>query len=69
MVDDAGGRVSASVYETGRLVALRPDLPGHRARLDFLLARQAPDGSWGAPGGYAVVPTLSATAALLTRPT
>ncbi|MEN3305130.1 MAG: hypothetical protein V7603_1332 [Micromonosporaceae bacterium] len=65
---DEWGRVSASVYETARLVALAPALPGHRARVDYLLRTQARDGSWGAPDGYALVPTLSATAALLGYP-
>ncbi|MEV5751195.1 prenyltransferase/squalene oxidase repeat-containing protein [Actinoallomurus sp. NPDC052308] len=59
------GQVSPSVYETGRLVALAPWLVGHTRRLGFLLAAQRPDGGWGGPGGYAVVPTLSATDALL----
>jgi hypothetical protein len=59
------GQVSASVYETARLVALAPDLTGHRQRLDFLVDTQSPGGSWGAPDGYALVPTLSATDALL----
>ncbi|MGN9842319.1 prenyltransferase/squalene oxidase repeat-containing protein [Nonomuraea sp. H19] len=60
------GQVSASIYETGRLVTLAPWLTGHRERIDFLLATQSPDGSWGAPGNYGLVPTLSATEALLT---
>ncbi|MGP3912489.1 prenyltransferase/squalene oxidase repeat-containing protein [Nonomuraea sp. 10N515B] len=60
------GQVSPSVYETGRLVTLAPWLTGHRERIDFLLRTQRPDGSWGAPDGYGVVPTLSATEALLT---
>ncbi|MEV0402162.1 prenyltransferase/squalene oxidase repeat-containing protein [Actinoallomurus sp. NPDC050550] len=59
------GQVSPSVYETGRLVALAPWLTGHARRLDFLLAVQRPDGGWGGPDGYALVPTLSATDALL----
>ncbi|GAA0351702.1 hypothetical protein NE235_23290 [Actinoallomurus spadix] len=59
------GQVSPSVYETGRLVALAPWLAGHARRLDFLVAAQRPDGGWGGPDGYAVVPTLSATDALL----
>jgi hypothetical protein len=57
--------VSASVYETARLVSLAPWLKGHRARLEFLYRTQEADGSWGGPGGYALVPTLSATEALL----
>ncbi|MFF4193156.1 prenyltransferase/squalene oxidase repeat-containing protein [Nonomuraea sp. NPDC001831] len=59
------GQVSTSVYETGRLVSLAPWLIGHRERLDHLLTAQHQDGSWGAPDGYGLVPTLSATEALL----
>ncbi|MCP3786399.1 terpene cyclase/mutase family protein [Micromonospora sp. A3M-1-15] len=66
MVDNPAGETSASVYETGRLVALAPWLPGHDVRVSWLLDRQRGDGGWGGPGGYAVVPTLSATEALLT---
>ncbi|MFG1956664.1 prenyltransferase/squalene oxidase repeat-containing protein [Nonomuraea sp. NPDC049028] len=58
------GQVSASIYETGRLVTLAPWLTGHRERIDYLLATQRADGSWGAPDGYGLVPTLSATEAL-----
>ncbi|MFB4275351.1 MULTISPECIES: prenyltransferase/squalene oxidase repeat-containing protein [unclassified Nonomuraea] len=60
------GQVSASVYETGRLVTLAPWLTGHRERVHYLLRTQRPDGSWGAPDGYGLVPALSATEALLT---
>ncbi|RLP89168.1 prenyltransferase/squalene oxidase repeat-containing protein [Micromonospora sp. CV4] len=59
------GQVAPSVYETGRLVADAPWLTGHRQRIGFLLRRQRPDGAWGPPEGYALVPTLSATDALL----
>jgi halimadienyl-diphosphate synthase len=60
------GRVSASVYETGRLVTLSPWLGGHVERLRFLLASQRTDGSWVSPlPAYALIPTLSATEALL----
>jgi halimadienyl-diphosphate synthase len=59
------GQVSASVYETGRLVAMAPWLTGHAERVAFLLAAQHEDGSWGAPDGYGLVPTLSAVDALL----
>ncbi|WP_157594256.1 prenyltransferase/squalene oxidase repeat-containing protein [Streptosporangium amethystogenes] len=59
------GQVSASVYETGRLVSAAPWLSGHAGRVRFLLDSQRPDGGWGTPGGYALVPTLSATEALL----
>ncbi|TXK39795.1 prenyltransferase/squalene oxidase repeat-containing protein [Nonomuraea sp. C10] len=59
------GQVSPSVYETGRLVTLAPWLGGHAERIAFLLAEQGADGSWGPPGGYRLVPTLSATEALM----
>lgn len=62
---DPAGMISPSIYETGRIVSLAPWLPGQDERLAFLVAEQHPDGSWGGPGGYAVVPTLSATEALL----
>ncbi|MFC8845226.1 MULTISPECIES: prenyltransferase/squalene oxidase repeat-containing protein [unclassified Micromonospora] len=61
-----GGQSSASVYETGRLVSLAPWLTHHVERVAYLLAAQRPDGAWGGPQGYALVPTLSATEALLT---
>lgn len=60
------GRISPSVYETGRLVALAPWLSGHRDRWEFLLGAQHPDGTWGGPDEYGLVPTLSATEAILT---
>ncbi|MFB9880420.1 prenyltransferase/squalene oxidase repeat-containing protein [Planobispora siamensis] len=59
------GRVSASPYETGRVVSLAPWLAGHAGRVDYLLDAQRADGAWGPPGGYALVPTLSAVEALL----
>jgi halimadienyl-diphosphate synthase len=59
------GRVSPSVYETGRVVAHAPWLIGHAARLRYLAAAQRPDGGWGGPDGYALAPTLSAVEALL----
>ncbi|GAB3146393.1 hypothetical protein GCM10027290_28080 [Micromonospora sonneratiae] len=65
MTLDPSGRTSPSVYETGRLVALAPWLTGHSERVAYLLAMQRPDGGWGAPDGYGLVPTLSATEALL----
>ncbi|WP_233564891.1 prenyltransferase/squalene oxidase repeat-containing protein [Micromonospora musae] len=66
MLAAPSGRSSPSVYETGRLVSLAPWLAGHDERIDWLLRRQRPDGAWGGPDGYALVPTLSATEALLT---
>ncbi|WP_371785103.1 prenyltransferase/squalene oxidase repeat-containing protein [Streptosporangium subroseum] len=65
LLDAPWGQVSPSPYETGRLVGLAPWLAGHAERLGFLLAVQRPDGGWGAPGGYALVPTLSAVEGLL----
>ncbi|HXA57745.1 MAG TPA: prenyltransferase/squalene oxidase repeat-containing protein [Streptosporangiaceae bacterium] len=60
------GQVSASVYETGRLVTLTPWLTGHPQRVRYLVETQRPDGGWGAlEPRYALVPTLSATEALL----
>ncbi|MFI7632666.1 prenyltransferase/squalene oxidase repeat-containing protein [Nonomuraea sp. NPDC049400] len=59
------GQVSPSVYETGRLVSLAPWLTGHLERIDYLIRTQRQDGAWGAPDGYGVVPTLSATEGIL----
>ncbi|GAA5055469.1 hypothetical protein HNP84_006233 [Thermocatellispora tengchongensis] len=61
------GRVSPSVYETGRLVTLAPWLTGHGERIGYLTGAQRADGGWGGPGGYALVPTLSAVEALLSE--
>ncbi|MGH8572241.1 MAG: prenyltransferase, partial [Gammaproteobacteria bacterium] len=63
---DAYGSVSPSIYETARVVALAPWLSGHVTRVLFLLNSQRRDGKWGDPDGYGLVPTLSATEALLT---
>ncbi|MFD9409381.1 prenyltransferase/squalene oxidase repeat-containing protein [Streptomyces sp. NPDC059989] len=62
------GRPAPSLYETARLVSLAPWLTGHERRLRHLLDIQQPDGNWGpaASEGFALVPTLSATEALLT---
>ncbi|WP_018654755.1 prenyltransferase/squalene oxidase repeat-containing protein [Actinomadura flavalba] len=60
------GQVSPSVYETARVASLTPWLSGHAERIAFLVRTQRADGAWGAPDdGYALVPTLSATEALL----
>jgi hypothetical protein len=59
------GQVSPSIYETGRLVSLAPWLTGHQARISYLTGTQREDGAWGAPDGYGLVPTLSATEGLL----
>ncbi|WP_233513161.1 prenyltransferase/squalene oxidase repeat-containing protein [Micromonospora craterilacus] len=66
MMREPDGRTSPSVYETARLVSLAPWLAGHAERVWYLLDTQRPDGGWGPPGGYALVPTLSATEALTT---
>ncbi|MDP9867824.1 MULTISPECIES: prenyltransferase/squalene oxidase repeat-containing protein [Streptosporangium] len=66
LTDNPLGETSPSIYDTGRVVTLTPWLPGLDGRLKFLLDSQRPDGVWGATGGYAVLPTLSATEALLT---
>jgi halimadienyl-diphosphate synthase len=66
LVTEPLGRLSPSVYETGRLVTLAPWLVGHAARIAFLLDSRRPDGGWGGPDGYLLVPTLSAVEALLT---
>jgi halimadienyl-diphosphate synthase len=65
LIDAPWGQVSPSIYETGRLVALAPWLRGHDRRIRFLMTAQRPDGGWGGPGGYSLVPTLSATDAIL----
>ncbi|MFD5513620.1 prenyltransferase/squalene oxidase repeat-containing protein [Streptomyces sp. NPDC127051] len=62
------GRPTPSLYETARLVTLAPWLTGHHRRLQHLLGAQHSDGNWGpaVSEGFALVPTLSATEALLT---
>lgn len=67
LAGDEWGQVTVACYDTGRLVELAPWLAGHDARIDFLCRRQGPDGSWGGRDGYELVPTMSATAALLTE--
>ncbi|NLU80638.1 prenyltransferase [Micromonospora sp. HNM0581] len=66
MMRDPAGRTSPSPYETARLVSLAPWLVGHHDRVRYLLDTQRPDGGWGPPGGYSLVPTLSGAEALLT---
>ncbi|MFI6761090.1 prenyltransferase/squalene oxidase repeat-containing protein [Micromonospora sp. NPDC050417] len=66
LLRDPWGQVAPSVYESARLITLAPWLTGHAERLRFVLAAQRADGGWGPPGGYALVPTLSAVEALLT---
>jgi hypothetical protein len=65
VADDEFGWVSASVYETARLVSGAASLDGHRDRVRFLVSSQADSGGWGGVNGYELVPTLSATEALL----
>ncbi len=66
LLAEPAGRISPSVYATGRVVTSAPWLTGHRDRCEYLLAGQQPDGTWGGPPEYRLVPTLSATEALLT---
>lgn len=68
LTDDPWSGVTPSVYETGRLVALAPWLTGHDARIRYLENTQHADGTWGGPGEYALVPTLSAVDALGDHP-
>jgi halimadienyl-diphosphate synthase len=67
MTTDPYGDYSPSVYETARLVTLAPHLTGHANRVAFVLGEQAPDGGWGGPEGYGLLPTLSAAEALLSE--
>ncbi|WP_326938073.1 prenyltransferase/squalene oxidase repeat-containing protein [Amycolatopsis cynarae] len=67
MSADPYGDFSPSLYETARIVALAPTLAGHGGRIRYLLDEQHDDGSWGAPYDYALLPTLSATEALLSE--
>ncbi|HVW44936.1 MAG TPA: prenyltransferase/squalene oxidase repeat-containing protein [Amycolatopsis sp.] len=62
---DRFGDFSPSIYETARLVTLAPAFAGHDGRIRYLLAEQHPAGHWGGPGEYSLLPTLSATEALL----
>jgi halimadienyl-diphosphate synthase len=67
MSADPYGDFSPSLYETARLVSLAPGVAGHERRKRFLLDGQHQDGNWGAPYDYGLLPTLSATEALLTE--
>ena len=64
---DPYGGFSPSIYETARLVTFAPALAGHEGRMAFLLAEQREDGGWGRPDSYGLLPSLSATEALLTE--
>jgi hypothetical protein len=59
------GNLSPSIYETGRIAVLAPWVAGQDGRLRFLLAAQGADGTWGEFDSYTLIPTLSATEALL----
>lgn len=65
IASDSYGWMSPSIYETARVVTLAPWLTGHLRRIRFLLENQQHNGRWGGPDGYGLVPTLSATEALL----
>ncbi|MGV9314562.1 labda-7,13-dienyl diphosphate synthase [Streptomyces sp. NPDC003691] len=66
IAQDDWGDFSPSVYETARVHAWAPDLPGHRTRTEWLLAQQSADGLWGeGPTPYRLLPTLSAVDAFL----
>src|SRR5712691_4244539 len=64
---DPWGEISASLYETARIVALLPSALRPAESLPYVLSQQQPDGSWGGavPMSYRLVPTLSATSMLL----
>ena len=59
------GQVSASVYETGRLVSLAPGFRGTRARTSSCSRAQRATGAGAARTITGLVPALSATEALL----
>ena len=66
VASDSWGAISLSIYDTARLVTLVPWLTGHAARVRFLVASQQRTGWWGGENSYCLLPTLSATEALLT---
>jgi len=63
---DSFGEISISIYDTARLVTFVPWLAGHAARMRFLVLSQQRNGWWGGEDNYCLLPTLSATEALLT---
>lgn len=67
-----GGSITASAYDTGWVATLRdhhnPALLAFPETLEWLLARQNQAGSWGEPGPYGLLPTLSCLMALLKAP-
>jgi halimadienyl-diphosphate synthase len=65
MAADPCGLTTPTIYETARLVASASWLDGHHERVEFLLAQQHGDGTWGGPAAYGLLPTLSAVDALL----
>jgi hypothetical protein len=65
MSADLHGEFSPSIYETGRLARHAPSLRGHPQRVHFLLNEQQMNGEWGSGNEYGLLPTLSATEALL----
>ncbi|MFD7548006.1 prenyltransferase/squalene oxidase repeat-containing protein [Streptomyces sp. NPDC059816] len=66
IAQDDWGDFSPSVYETARVHAWAPDLPGHRIRTEWLLKEQSADGLWGeGPTPYRLLPTLSVVDAFL----
>ncbi|MFH8618846.1 prenyltransferase/squalene oxidase repeat-containing protein [Streptomyces sp. NPDC017979] len=65
---DPWGRTSPTVYETARVHAWAPHLPGRDRRVTWLLDQQQAGGLWGdGPSAYQVLPTLAAVAALLAQ--
>lgn len=62
-----GGLISPSIYDTAQVIRLAPPAGGAWPAIEWLLARQHPDGGWGNPGlpRARAVPTLAAALALL----